>query len=399
MDGGRESKEMSTVVANQGLEGFVVTKSKICAIDGEKGSIQYRGIHIGELVQHSTYEETAYLLWFEELPTQDQLDAFKARLVAERDVDEGIWNTLVSLPGVPKPMEALRTLVSALSCRDPDNGDNNWEANINKAIRLTAKMPTIVAYYHRHLQGEERVRPDPSLSRAANLLYMLRGEHPTSLEEQAMDTAMVLMADHELNASTFAARVTASTLSDMYSAVTSAIGTLKGPLHGAANQRAMEMLLEIGDVEHVEPYIAAALAAKERIMGFGHRVYKRTIDPRVIYLRDMLHQLCMQSNDCHFYHLPVVVAATVRAKKGLHPNVDFFAAPLLYALGIPVDLFTPVFATSRIVGWTAHVMEQYENNRLLRPLSEYAGALDRPYIPIERRNGHLDGRQQGGNGR
>jgi citrate synthase len=382
---------VSTIVANEGLEGFVVTKSKICAVDGEKGSIQYRGINIGELAQHSTYEETAYLLWFGELPTQNQLDAFKLRLRGEREVDEGIWDTLVSLPGVPKPMEALRTVVSALSCCDPDNGDNHREANINKAIRLTAKMPTIVADYHRHLRGEERVSPDPNLSRAANFLYMLRGERPTSIEERAMDTAMILMADHELNASTFAARVTASTLSDMYSAITSAIGTLKGPLHGAANQRAMEMLLEIGDVSNVEPYIEAALVEKKRIMGFGHRVYKRTIDPRVIHLREMLHELCMLSNNCHFYHLPVVVAATMKAKKGLYPNVDFFAAPLLNALGIPVDMFTPVFAASRVVGWTAHVMEQLENNRLLRPLSEYDGVLNIPYVPIESRNGHRPG--------
>jgi citrate synthase len=377
-------------VAKEGLEGFVVADSKICAIDGERGRIQYRGIDIGELAQRSTYEETAYLLWFGELPTSDQLEAFRARLAAERELDESIWFTLTSLPGIPQPMEALRTLVSALSCCDPDNGDNAWEANLSKAIRLTAKMPTIVAYYHRHLCGEGRIAPDPGLSHAGNLLYMLRGEPPTVLEERAMDTAMILMADHELNASTFAARVTASTLSDMYSAVTSAIGALKGPLHGAANRQAMEMLLEIGDVSNVEPYISAALAAKKRIMGFGHRVYKRTVDPRVIHLREMLHEVCIRSGNCHFYHLPVVVAATVKEKKGLYPNVDFFAAPLLYALGIPVDLFTPVFATSRVVGWAAHVMEQHKSNRLLRPLSQYVGAWDRPYVPIERRNGHRD---------
>jgi citrate synthase len=201
--------------------------------------------------------------------------------------------------------------------------------------------------------------------------------------------AMSLMADHELNASTFAARVTASTLSDMYSAITSAIGTLKGPLHGAANQRAMEMLLEIGSIENAEPYIEAALAAKKRIMGFGHRVYKTGMDPRVIYLREMLHEVCMHLGNCHFYHLPVVVASIVKEKKGLHPNVDFFAAPLLYTLGIPVNLFTPVFAASRVAGWTAHVIEQYENNRLLRPLSNYVGPVDRSYVPIEQRDGHL----------
>jgi citrate synthase len=377
------------IMAKEGLEGFVVTKSEICSIDGELGRIQYRGIDIGELAQRSAYEETAYLLWFGELPNKKELDTFKARLAAERALDEGIWDTLTALPGVPRPMESLRTVVSALSCCDPDNGENDWEANVNKAIRLTAKMPTIVAYYHRHLRGEERVYPDPSLGHAANFLYMLHGKRPTDLEARAMDTAMILMADHELNASTFAARVTASTLSDVYSAITSAIGTLKGPLHGAANQRAMDMLLEIGDIDSAGPYITAKLAAKERIMGFGHRVYKTTMDPRVIFLREVLHELCLRSGDCYFYHLPVVVASIVRKEKGLYPNVDFFAAPLLYTLGIPVELFTAVFATSRVAGWTAHVMEQYKNNRILRPLSEYVGVLDRPYVPMERRNGHV----------
>lgn len=389
---------MSSMV-KEGLQDVVVTNSNICAIDGERGSIRYRGIDIGVLARLATYEETVYLLWFGELPTQNQLDAFKAKLAAQRDLDEGIWNTLTSLPGIPRPMEALRTVVSALSCCDPYIDDHTREGNINKAIRLTAKIPTIAAYYHRYLEGLERVHPDPSLSRAANFLFMWRGEPPTALEERAMDMAMILMADHELNASTFAARVTASTLSDMYSAITSAIGTLKGPLHGAANQKAMEMLLEIGDVDTVEPYITAALAANKRIMGFGHRVYKRTMDPRSVHLREMLREVCAQSGDGQLYHLAMTVAETVKAKKGLYPNVDFFAAPLLYALGIPVDLFTPLFAVSRIAGWTAHVMEQYDNNRLLRPLSNYVGVLEKPYVPIERRNGHLNAQHQAvGNG-
>jgi len=380
---------MSTVV-KEGLEGFVVTNSRICSIDAEKGRILYRGIDISELARHSTYEETAYLLWFGELPNQRRLEAFKARMVAERDLDEGIWNTLISLPGVPRPMEALRTMVSALSCCDPHINNHSREGNISKAIRLTAKIPTVAAYYHRYLEGLERVRPDPTLSHAANFLYMWRGERPTDYEGRAMDTAMILMADHELNASTFAARVTASTLSDMYSAVTSAIGTLKGPLHGAANQKAMEMLLEIGDIDNVESYIEAALAAKKRIMGFGHRVYKHTIDPRSVLLREMLRELCTRSGDDRLYRLATTVADTVMEKKGLFPNVDFFAAPLLYTLGIPVDLFTPLFATSRVAGWTAHVMEQYENNRLLRPLSNYVGPVAVPYASIEARDGHHD---------
>jgi citrate synthase len=244
----------------------------------------------------------------------------------------------------------------------------------------------------RHLQGLERIEPDRSLGHAANFLYMLRGERAEPWEEKALDLAMLLMADHEFNASTFAARVTASTLSDMYSAITTAVGTLKGPLHGGANQRAMEMLLEIGTIDQVEPYIAAALAAKKRIMGFGHRVYRKLADPRSAYLRAMLHELCERKGDMTLYNLSVRVVETVEAMKGLYPNVDFYTAPLLYQLGIPLELFTPIFAISRIAGWTAHVMEQYEHNRLVRPLSSYAGPLPRGYVPIEKRtNGYAGG--------
>ena len=234
-----------------GLEGIVVAESQICAIDGQEGTLCYRGIDIGSFAEHSTYEETVYLLWYGDLPSQAELDAFKSTLAAERRVDEIVWQILVSLPGRPPPMEALRTAVSALSCFDPDVGNYGREANLNKAVRLTTRLPVIVTQYQRHLEGREQVDPDPTLSHAANFLYMLRGELPSALEERAMDLALVLMADHEFNASTFAARVTASTLSDMYSAITTAIGTLKGPLHGGANQRAMEMLLEIGDIEIV----------------------------------------------------------------------------------------------------------------------------------------------------
>jgi citrate synthase len=372
-----------------GLEGIVVAESSICAIDGQAGTLCYRGIDIGDLAEHSTYEETVYLLWYGELPSAEDLEAFRARLCAERTVDETVWQILVSLPGRPPPMEALRTAVSALSCSDPDVGDYGRQANLNKALRLTTRLPLIVAYYQRHLEGSERVEPDPTLGHAANFLYMLRGERPSPLEERAMDLSLVLMADHEFNASTFAARVTASTLSDMYSAITTAIGTLKGPLHGGANQRAMEMLLEIGEIENVEPYIAAALAAKKRIMGFGHRVYRGKADPRSTYLLAMLRELCVQRGDLDLHDLAKTVADTVEAMKGLYPNVDFYTAPLLYSLGIPLDLFTPIFAVSRIAGWTSHVMEQYEHNRLLRPLSAYVGPELRDYVRIEdRANGY-----------
>lgn len=375
---------MSEVVS-RGLEGVVVADSAMCYIDGQKGILRYRGIDTGEMARYSSYEETAYLLWFGELPTRSQLDEFKARLAAERELDDSVWDMLTSFPCWPVPMEALRTSVSALSSCDPHAGDDSREANINKAIHLMAKTPTIVAYYHRYSEGKEHVPPDPNLSHAANFLYMLRGEPPTPAEERAMDLIMLLLAEHGFNASTFNARGTASTLSDMYSAITSAIGTLKGALHGGANQRAMEMLLEIGDEENVEQYITEALAAKKRIVGFGHRVYK-TIDPRAIYLRDMVCTIEAESENPHWCHLSLKVEETVEAKKkGIYPNVDFFSAPLLYTLGVPLNLFTPVFAMSRIVGWTAHVMEQYEDNRLIRPRSNYVGPAQRPYVPIAER--------------
>jgi citrate synthase len=369
---------------SKGLEGVVVANSTISSIDGQKSVLRYRGIAIDELASHSIYEEIVYLLLFGELPTHEQLSAFNARLAENRKLDDSVWKMLTSFPCWPQPMEALRSSVSALSSCDPNADDDSRKANIDKAIYITAKMPTIVADYHRYSQGLERVPPDPNLSHAANFLFMLRGERPTFLEERAMDLSMIMMAEHGMNASTFAARVTASTLSDVYSAITSAIGTLKGPLHGGANQRAMEMLLEIGEVDNAEPYITAALAAKRRIMGFGHRVYK-TMDPRAAYLQGFICEMETQPQAPRWCELAFQIAEIVEAEKGLYANVDFFTAPLLYTLGIPMDLFTPVFAISRIAGWTAHVMEQYDDNRLIRPMSSYVGPPERPYVPFQER--------------
>jgi citrate synthase len=367
--------------AGKGLEGIAVAESAISSIDGQKGTLRYRGIDIGELATNASYEETAYLLWFGELPTGGQLTELRDKLAASRELDESVWNMLLSFPCWPQPMEALRTAVSALSSCDPYAGDESREANINKAVYITAKMPTIVAHYHRHSTGQERVRSDPELDHAANFLYMLHGERPSDHDAESMNKVMVLLAEHGMNASTFAGRVTGSTLSDMYSAITSAIGTLKGPLHGGANQRAMEMLLEIGDASNAESFVSDALAAKRRIMGFGHRVYK-TIDPRATQLREAVCTLDEREEDSKWCSLALEVAESVASKKELYPNVDFYSAPLLYTLGIPLDLFTPVFAMSRIVGWTAHVMEQQENNRLIRPLSTYVGPEPRPYVPV-----------------
>ena len=368
----------------RGLEGIIVSDSTISYIDGQQGILRYRGIAIDELATHSTFEETAYLLVFGELPTQDQLDEFKAKLAVERELDESVWKMLTSFPCWPQPMEALRTAVSSLSSCDPNAADNSREANIDKVIHLIAKMPTVVAYYNRHVYGRDRVNPDPQLSHAANFLYMLRGEPPTPLEERAMDLSLIMMAEHGMNASTFTARVTASTLSDMYSAITSAIGTLKGPLHGGANQRAMGMLLEIGEVDSAEEYINAALDARQRIMGFGHRVY-RTMDPRASYLQDVVCQMDEESEDPRWCSLALKIREIVEGRKGIYPNVDFFTAPLLYTLGVPMDLFTPVFAISRVAGWSAHVLEQFADNRLIRPKARYVGPEELPYVPIAER--------------
>jgi len=370
---------------SKGLEGVVVADSTLAYIDGRQGVLRYRGIDIGDLAIYSSFEETAYLLWFDALPTASQLEEFSARLASHRELDDSVWSMLTSFPCWPVPMEALRTAVSALSSCDPDAGDDSPEANIRKATYLAAKMPTIVARYHRYSLGKEPVPPDPSLSHAGNFLYMLRGEVPKPAEERALDLVMILLAEHGFNASTFGARVTASTLSDLYSAITSAIGVLKGHLHGGANQRAMEMLLEIGDESNAREYVSDALAAKRRIMGFGHRVYK-AIDPRAIHLRDMVCTLDAEAQEPGWCHLSLSVQEAVEEmKKGIYPNVDFFSAPLLYSVGVPLDLFTPVFAMSRVVGWTAHVLEQYADNRLIRPRSNYTGPQERPYVRIEQR--------------
>ena len=370
---------------HEGLAGVVIARSTISKVDGEQGTLSYRGYDIGDLAAHATYEETVYLLWHGDLPTENQLGELTEQLTAHRDIDDTTWRVLTMLPPTVEPMDALRTAVSMLSCSDGDNGDRHLDVTIDKAIRLVAQFPTIVANYYRHQQNLPRIHPDTTLGHAANFLYMLHGEPPSPVEARAMDLIMLLMAEHGFNASTFAARVTAATLSDIYAAITSAVGTLKGPLHGGANRRAMKMMLEIGSVDRVEPYISAALARKERIMGFGHRVYKRAADPRSAYLREELYNLCALRGDFHLFELATAIADAVEAKKGLYPNVDFYTAPLLYLLGVPLELFTPVFAISRVPGWAAHVMEQYANNKLIRPLSVYVGPANRAYIPISER--------------
>jgi citrate synthase len=377
---------LSTAQAPKGLEGVVATTSSICYIDGEQGVLAYRGIDIHELADNSTFEETCYLLWFGKLPTRDELKNLRARLAEERKLDPAIINLLRTAPKDTQPMDVLRTAVSALSFYDPDDKKNDHEANVNKAIRLTSQIAMIVATYDRIRKGQSVVEPDKSLSHAGNFLLQLSGAKPSPTAERALDIALILHADHELNASTFAARVTAATLSDMHSATTSAIGALKGPLHGGANE-AVFHILEAIDRAGVDPveHIRGMLAQKQKVPGFGHRVY-HTEDPRATHLRLMSRDLGKSSGQAKWFDMSEKIEKFVKAEKKLNANVDFYSASTYHILGIRVDLFTPVFAVSRISGWAAHVIEQLDDNRLIRPRADYIGpAYPQHYVPMERR--------------
>ncbi|PYX82448.1 MAG: citrate synthase [Acidobacteria bacterium] len=376
----------TTTHAPKGLEGVVATTSGICFIDGERGVLAYRGIDIHELADHSTFEETCYLLWFGKLPTRRELGELHERLAEERKLDASIINLMRLAPKHALPMDVLRTAVSALSFYDPEEKSNDREANVHKAIRLTSQIAMIVAAYDRIRKGNNTVEPDRALSHAANFLLMLNGAHPSKTAERALDIALILHADHELNASTFAARVTAATLSDMHSAITSAIGALKGPLHGGANEAVFRILESISEsgADPVE-YAKGMLAQKKKIPGFGHRVY-HTEDPRATHLRQMSRDLGNSSGESKWFDYSRKIEEFVKADKKLNANVDFYSASTYHTLGIDVDLFTPVFAVSRISGWTAHVIEQLEDNRLIRPRAEYAGpAYPNHYVGMENR--------------
>lgn len=370
--------------ATKGLEGIVAAQTAISYIDGANGRLFYRGIDINELAEKSTFEETTALLWYGKLPTHRQVDSFRRKMVENRLVPNEVIALLLLLPKRTTAMGVLRTAVSALAPFDPETGDNSLEANVNKSIRLTAAMPTIVAAWERIRNGLWPVTPSAHLGHAANFLYMLTGKEPDETAARILDQCLILHADHGLNASTFAARITASTLSNLHSAVTSAVGTLKGPLHGGANEQVMRMLLEIGDVDRVDQYMRGAFAAKKKIMGFGHRVY-RADDPRATWLRRLAAELAASSGNRRWYEMSERIRAIVQAEKTLPVNVDFYSASVYYTLGIPIDLFTPIFAISRVAGWTAHVYEQYSDNRLIRPESEYIGPMDVPYTPVDSR--------------
>ncbi len=370
---------------SKGLEGVVAASTAISYIDGAHGRLFYRGIDIDDLAKNSTFEETTALLWYGKLPTKSQLESFERKFVRDRQIPNEVLALMMAMPKKTTPMEVLRTAVSALSAYDPEDLDNSLEANVHKSIRLTASLPTIVAAWDRIRNNQWPIMPSTSLSHAANFLYMLSGKEPDSKAAEVLDTCLILHADHGLNASTFSARITASTLSDLHSAIVSAIGTLKGPLHGGANEQVMRMLLEIGQPDRVDQYIRGALNAKKKIMGFGHRVYKAN-DPRASWLQQLSRELAQASGNQKWYQMSERIRALVQEAKPLPVNVDFYSASVYYTLGIPIDLFTPIFAISRVAGWTAHVYEQYSDNRLIRPESEYIGPMDVAYVPIAERS-------------
>jgi citrate synthase len=377
---------MPTIVAGKGLEGIVAANSGICWIDGDAGVLAYRGIDIHELALHSTFEETTYLLWNGVLPTRSELRDFQSQLAVARSLDPRIIDLLRACPGTATPMEVLRTAVSALSFYDPDEKDNTHDANVRKGYNLTAQIAMIVAIYDRLRKGLEVVPPDRSISHAANFLWMLNGVMPSETAVKTMDLALVLHAEHELNASTFAARVIAATLADIHSAVTGAIGALKGPLHGGANEAVMRLLYAIdkAGADSVE-YVKGMLAAKQKVSGFGHRVYK-TEDPRATHLRRMSEQLGKDAGQPKWFQMSRAIELFIKADKKLNANVDFYSASTYAILGIDIDLYTPIFAVSRIAGWAAHIIEQLDDNRLIRPRAEYIGPVyPSPYIPIANR--------------
>ena len=373
---------MGTIAA--GLEGIIAGESEICYIDGYEGILSYRGYNIHTLAEHAIFEEVIFLLWNGWLPKRGELDQLRKDLVAERELPAPVVDFLRGVPQA-NPMDVLRTAVSMLSLHDPEAGDMSTEANHRKAVRLMARTATILTTYD-HLRKENAPVPgDPALGFAANFLYTLTGKRPDEVMERAFDVALTLHADHELNASTFAARVIAATLSDIYSCVTGGIAALKGPLHGGANQDVIKWLLNLGDEDAAVARVQDTLARKVKIPGFGHRVY-RTEDPRATHLRVLSEELGKRTGHEKLYRLSKRMEETVMEVKHLNPNVDFYSASSYYSLGIPIDLFTPVFAVSRMSGWTAHVLEQYRNNRLIRPRAEYRGNPDgQTWIPIEKR--------------
>ncbi len=376
--------QSGNVQVQEGLEGVVAGVSSICLVDGVRGRLIYRGYNAADLAEHATFEEVASLLWRGDLPTHTALDALKAELLSAGTLPAPVMEFLRKIPAGAQPMAMLRTMTSVLGHFDPDAADNSPAASARKAVRLTAQISTLIAGFARLRSGAAPLVPQAGLSHAGNYLYMMHGKVPDPEVARALDVALILHADHEFNASTFAARVTAATLSDLHSAIVSAIGTLKGPLHGGANEEVMRLLERIGSVDRVESVIAEILAAKKKIPGFGHRVY-RTEDPRAKILRPLSQRLGERAGDSLWYQLTQKVDEVTISQRKIFPNVDLYSASVYRSMGIPMDLYTATFAVSRIAGWTAHVLEQYADNRLIRPLSEYMGPTSQAFVPIDQR--------------
>ena len=377
---------MATEIA-RGLEGVYVTETKLCRIDGQIGELVYSGYDINDLAEHSTFEEVAFLLWNQRLPSKAELEELNQKLISERFLDDIVERLLRELWSVVRPMRTLEIAVEALGAIDPKSSDLSHPQLKQTAARLTAKMATVLAAYHRLRTGQTIVAPRNDLNHAANFLYMLQGTEPSPLAARVFDVALILHAEHEMNASTFSAMVTASTLSDMYSAIASAIGTLKGPLHGGANEAVYKTIEAIGPEENIAPYIDAMTARGERVMGIGHRIYKTT-DPRAKILEKLGHEVAEESPDRRYFDMSQKMRDYLAKKlegRPLYPNVDFFSASVYKMLGIPSDLYTPIFALARITGWTAHLLEQYADNRLVRPNALYEGASNRKYEPLAKR--------------
>jgi citrate synthase len=382
MDKAKEGS--ATASAAAGLRGVVAASSSIGDVNGEKGELIYQGINIHDLARSSTFEEVIFLLWNGRLPRRDELDELKRNIAANQEIQPEILALMREFPRAAEPMDSLRTAVSALSFYDKNARDISREASVKTATRLVGQLPTIVAAIERLRKGQELVSPKPELNIATNFLYMLKGEMPSEHDAHIFDVGLILQADHELNASTFTSRVVAGTLADMYGAVTAAIAALSGPLHGGANTNVMKMLLEIGEIDKVEPYIKNALASKKKIMGIGHAVYK-TEDPRATNFRRFSKEMAERTGESKWYEMSRKIEETIMREKGMFPNVDFYSASTFYMMGIPLDLYTPIFAVSRISGWTGHILEQYANNKLIRPRAEYIGPRNVPYVPIDER--------------
>jgi citrate synthase len=371
-------------VTEKGLRDIVAAETKISDIDGAAGRLWYVGYDIEDLAQSATFEETVYLLHNLELPTRDQLEQLNRFLGRERALHPFLARMLPTLAQNTSPMSMLRTGVSASSAFDPDGWDDSAEAQFRKAMRLIATTPTLIATYHRLRTGQEAIPPNANLSHAANFLWMLHGEEPEPDDAKVLDTTLVLYGDHTMNASTFTARIIASTLSDMFSAITGAIGALKGPIHGGANEESQKMAEEVGKPENAEAYVHDRLERKQKIFGFGHAVYT-TMDPRATVRKEVCRALGERRGQPQWYEIFAALERTTFEQKGLYPNVDLYAAGVYHMLGIPTDLMTPIFALARMAGWTAHVREQYANNKIIRPDSAYIGPAERPYVPIDQR--------------